>query len=323
VNLAARILALALALVVVGVGWVATCVVWRAAEVGELVAPLEARRFSNLTLLAVGTGGAYENPERLGPSTGIGWQDSIALVDVGRAIAEALRLAKIPVHQPTRIFLTSLMPENTLGLDDLLFTGWRTSRDTSLQVIGPVGTNRFVRDLLRAYRAGGDALGTGLGLKAPGRSIEVEEAGDGWSAEWNGLRATARALPNGPTAALAWRFEAGGKSIVIGGTGWGTPTLVELARGADVLVHEAVYVPPPEDIEDAGVIADPDRLRNEAALHTSILDVGDLATQAQVGTLVLTRMRPPPFYDIQVSRVVRQSFAGTIVIPEDGDELTP
>ena len=114
-----------------------------------------------------------------------------------------------------------------------------------------------------------------------------------------------------------------GKSIVVGGTGWGTSILVELAQDADVLVHEAVYVPPPEDIEAAGVIADPDRLRNEAALHTSILEVGDLAEQARVGTLVLTRMRPPPFYDIQVSGVVRQSFGGRIVIPEDGDELTP
>ncbi len=322
-NLSARILALALALTVVGVGWVATCVVWRAAEVGELVAPLESRSFPQLTLVAVGTGGAYENPERLGPSTGIGWQDSIVLVDVGRAIAEALRLAKIPVHQPNRIFLTSLMPENTLGLDDLLFTGWRSSRDTHLQVIGPVGTESFVLGLLRAYRTGGDALGSGLGLPPAGRSIEVEEAGDGWSAEWNGLRATARELPGGPTAALAWRFDAGGKSIVVGGTGWGTPWLVELARGADMLVHEAVYVPPPEDIEAAGVIADPERLRSEAAMHTSILEVGDLAQRAGVATLVLTRMRPPPFYDIQVTGIARQSFEGAIVIPEDGDELLP
>ena len=322
-NLAARVLALALAAVVIGVGWVATCVVWRAAEIGELVAPLENRSFPRLTLVAVGTGGAYENPERLGPSIGIGWQDSIVLVDVGRAVAEALRLAKIPLHQPARIFLTSLMPENTLGLDDLIFTGWRVSRKASLQVIGPVGTRDFVEDLLSAYESGGDALGTSLGLPAAGREVEVEEAEDGWSGEWNGLVATARSLPGGPTAALAWRFEAAGKSIVVGGTGWGTPELVEFAHASDLLVHEAVYVPPPEDIEKAGVIADPERLRREAALHTSILEVGNLAQQAGVGTLVLTRMRPPPFYDIQVTGFVREDFGGTIVIPEDGDEILP
>jgi ribonuclease BN (tRNA processing enzyme) len=314
---------LLLAALVVGVSWVASCVVWRAAEVGELVAPLENRSFPRLTLVAVGTGGAYENPERHGPSIGIGWRDSIVLVDVGRAVAEALRLAKIPVNQPTRIFLTSQMPENTLGLDDLLFTGWRVAREASLHVIGPVGTKVFIDDLLSAYEAGGDALGSSLGLPVEGRRVEVEEVRDGWSGEWNDLRATARLLPGGPLPALAWKFEAGGKSIVVGGTGWGTPELVEFARGSDVLVHEAVYVPPPEDIDEAGVIADPERLRREAALHTSILEVGKLAQQARVGTLVLTRMRPPPFYDIQVTGFVSDSFGGTIVIPEDGDEIVP
>ena len=47
-------------------------------------------------------------------------------------------------------------------------------------------------------------------------------------------------------------------------------------------MSEAGYrVPPPEDVEEAGVIADPERLRREAALHTSLLDVGKLAQQAR------------------------------------------
>ena len=90
-----------------------------------------------------------------------------------------------------------------------------------------------------------------------------------------------------------------------------------------MLVHEAVYIPPPEDIEDAGVIADPERLRMEAALHTSILDVGRLASKARVETLVLVRMRPPPFFEVQVTSIVGRDFEGDIVVPEDGTELTP
>jgi ribonuclease Z len=323
VNIAVRALALVLALLVVCVGWVASCVIWRAAEVGELVAPLETRSFPRLTVLAVGTGSAYENPDRLGPSIGLGWHDSVVLVDTGRGIAEALRHAKIPVAQPSRILLTSLMPENTLGLDDLVFTGWRTARDASLQVLGPPGTRAFVQGLLAAYESGGDALGSSLGLPDPGRRIEVDEVEGGWSQEWDGLVVHAQALPGGPIDALAWGFEANGRRVVVAGTGWGEAELVEFARDADMLVHEAVYVPPPEDIEEAGVIADPERLRREAAIHTSILDVGQLARQARIGTLVLTRMRPPPFYDIQVTSFVSKSFDGTILIPEDGDELLP
>jgi ribonuclease BN (tRNA processing enzyme) len=318
-----RIFALTLALLVVGVGWVASCVIWRAAEVGELIAPLEPRTFGKLTVVAVGTGSAYENPERLGPVMAVGWHDQVNLVDVGRGVAEALRLAKIPVHQPTRILLSSLMPENTMGVDDLVFTGWLADREAPIEVYGPPGTADFVAGLLSAYASGGASLGTSLALPDGGSGLVAHEIGQSFSADWDGLAVTVAELPGGPGPALAWRFEAGGRSVVIGGTGWGTDALVELATGADLLMHEAAYVPPPEDVEDAGVIADPERLRREGELHTSIMAVGDLARRAGVPKLALIRMRPPPFYDIQVTSFVRESYDGEIVVPKDGDELVP
>jgi len=318
-----RLFTLMLAAVVLAVGWGASCVIWRAAEVGELVGPLSPRSWDALTVVAVGTGSSYENPERLGPSTGIAWKDDVLLVDVGRGVAEALRLSKIPVSQPSRVLLTSLMPESTMGLDDLLFTGWRQDRQRPVEIVGPRGTRAFVEALLAAYRPGQEALGRALALGNDGIQVEVAEADDGFLADWDGLSVSAVALPGGPTPGLAWRFEAGGRSVVVGGVGWGEERLVAFAKGANALVHEAAYVPPPEDIEAAGVIADPERLRREGGLHTSLLDVGELAHRAGVETLVLIRMRPPPFYDIQITSHVDDTFSGKVVVPEDGDELTP
>lgn len=320
-----RIFALALAAFVISVGWVASCVIWRAAEVGELVGPLEARHYPELTVISVGTGSPYENPERRGPCTGIGWQDQVALVDAGRGVAEGLRLAKIPPAQPSRIFLTSLMPENLMGLDDLLFTGWREDRDHPLHVYGPAGTRDWVRHLQEAYRQSQAALGSALALPEAGARVEVVEVGEGFalpSADWEGLSARAAAV-DGPLPGLLWRFEAGGRSVVVSGVGWGNERLVSFAQGADMLVHEAVYVPPPEDVEDAGVVADPERLRREAALHTSLLDIGRIAADARVGSLVLVRMRPPPFYEIQVTQYVGKSYDGPVRVPDDGEELIP
>ena len=133
----------------------------------------------------------------------------------------------------------------------------------------------------------------------------------------------AASLAGGPTPAVAYRFEAGRRSAVVSGTGWGAPDLEELARGADALVHEAVYIPAPEELEDAGVIADPDRLRREAEIHTALLEVGGLAARAGVRSLVLVRLRPPPFFEIQVTNIVSKSFGGRIWVPEDGDEIEP
>jgi ribonuclease BN (tRNA processing enzyme) len=64
-------------------------------------------------------------------------------------------------------------------------------------------------------------------------------------------------------------------------------------------------------------------LIREAALHTSIEDVGALATRARAKQLALIRMRPPPFYDFQVRSIVGQTYEGEIFIPEDGESLSP
>lgn len=319
----ARLILAAVLFSFLAVGWVGACVMLRAAEVGELVMPLEDRSFKGLEVVTVGTGGPYENPERLGPVTAIGWGSDILLVDAGRGTAEALRQSGIPVSQPRTILLTNLLPYNTMGLDDLLFTGWLVGREERIQLIGPRGTRKFAESLLAAHKRGSDAHGSHLNLPPDAVQLDIIEAKDGWSEERDGLSIRAGELQGGPTPSLAWRFDYEGKSVVIAGMGWDEEGLINLAMGVDMLVHEAVYVPPPEDIEDAGIIADPDRLRREAALHTSILDVGNLAKRARIGTLVLVRMRPPPFFDLQVKMIVDDHFDGTIEVPADGDSFYP
>ena len=310
-------------LAVLGIAWSAAFVIYRAAELNALVGPLEERHYPSLTLVTLGTGSGYENPERLGPSTAIAWKNNVVLVDAGRGVAEALRNAQIPVIQPRTILLTNLLPLNTLGLDDLVYTGWLENREEPLRVVGPVGTAERVNGLLSAYAEGAAALGRALPLPSLGARVEVLEVGDGYTEEIDGVSLRAGELPGGTLPALAWRFERGRRSVVVSGTGWAPDALVDFAKGADLLVHEAVYVPPPEDIEGAGVIADPQRLIREAELHTSIEDVGALATRAGVEQLILVRMRPPPFYAFQIRAIVGQTFDGTVVVPEDGDELNP
>ncbi len=322
--MAVRLLAfLGLALVVAG-GWVAGFVIYRAAEVGELVSPLVTREYDQLTVIAVGTGSSYENPERLGPATAVAWGTRVLLVDAGRGVAEALRKAKIPVVQPDTVLLTNLMPENTIGLDDLLFTGWLQDRPQPLRVIGPTGSAALVDGLRAAHLIGRGGLARALPLAPRGDEVEVFEVAGGWSEELDGgVRLSAGSLGGGPLPALAYRFDRGRRSVVISGTGWGPDDLVDFAQGADMLVHEGVHIPPAEDLEEAGVLADSERLEREAALHTPLLQVGELASRAKVRSLVLVRLRPPPFFDLQISSIVSGSYSGGIHIPRDGDELLP
>ena len=83
--------------------WVMTWASKRFERVASGIAPLESRQFETLTLVTLGTGGTFENPLRSGPSVAVGYGSEVVLVDVGRGVAESLRAAEIPVHQPVRV----------------------------------------------------------------------------------------------------------------------------------------------------------------------------------------------------------------------------
>jgi ribonuclease Z len=317
-----RVVGLLIALAVAVASWVLTCAAWRFDEVAAGVLPLEARGFERLTVVTLGTGGAYENHLRRGPATAVAAGTDVVLVDAGRGVAEALRAAKIPVSQPGTLLLTHLLPENTLGLDDLLVMGWLDGRREPLRLRGPAGTAALARDVEAAAHLGSGALGEALALGPPPR-FEVEEFSGGESLAIGELRVSAGALPGGPTPALAWRFEWQERSAVVSATGWAGDALSAFASGAKLLVHEAAMVPTPEQAAEAGLDTDPDRLRREAALHASFEQAGDIARRAGVEALVLVRLRPPPVYDLQVTTLVDDHFPGRVVIASDGDEITP
>ena len=110
---------------------------------------------------------------------------------------------------------------------------------------------------------------------------------------------------------------------MVGGSGWAPDALVDFAQGANVLVHEAVFVPDETLARELGIEDDMERLRREAAIHTAISDVGALAARARVDTLVLVRLRPPPVLDIQITSLIDDDFGGRVVVATDGQEIRP
>jgi ribonuclease BN (tRNA processing enzyme) len=316
------VLLMALALIV-GVTWVFAVVSKRFEKVLSGVADLPPRSFETLTVITVGTGGTFENQWRLGPSTAVAKGDEVLLVDAGRGIAGALRAAEIPVHQPNTVLLTSLMPENTVGLDDLVLTGWIALRAEPLRVMGPRGTRDVLEALLRAHHSGIEAAATEW--EAPGGRAEVEvvELEDGAELEIAELAIRVADLPGGPFPALAYRIEADDRSVVLASVGFAPDSLVALGRGADLLVHEAIYgaslAAALEEIEGERA----DVLRREAQGHPKLENIGELARKMGVATLVLTRLRPPPVYGFQYRNIVGEQFRGRVVIADDGDEITP
>lgn len=107
-----------------------------------------------------------------------------------------------------------------------------------------------------------------------------------------------------PCEAYALRVEHGGRSLVYSGDTGPCAGLVELARGADVLLCEATW--PHHDDAPPGV-------------HLSGREAGEHATAAGVGALLLTHV--PPWFDAEELRAeAKAAFDGPVdVVVADGE----
>jgi ribonuclease BN (tRNA processing enzyme) len=128
--------------------------------------------------------------------------------------------------------------------------------------------------------------------------------------------------PMVPTA-LAYRFDAADRSIVISGDTAPSDNLIKLARGADVLVHEVLF---PAAIDR--IVA---RVPNAATLrkhlldsHTTAEDCGRVAAAAGVKTLVLSHFAPsddPLVTEQMWADAARVHFKGRIIVGRDLMEI--
>lgn len=117
--------------------------------------------------------------------------------------------------------------------------------------------------------------------------------------------------------AFAFRFDTEDGSVVFSGDTSPTPNLVKLASGADVLVHEvisrqafeAIYPEPRTPAQEA-------LLHHILGAHTTIEQVGPIAEEAGVRTLVLNHLAPGDLKPNEFARAGR-SFSGETIVGED------
>ena len=168
--------------------------------------------------------------------------------------------------------------------------------------------------------------------------IDLGVTGDGSSAESSappmepvviqpeddhGVTVSAILVQHAPVfPAFGYRFDTPHGSVVFSGDTGACENVIRLARGADVLVHEVI------DIDHMSArlerLPNRDAVRNHLlSAHTSPEQVGDIATRAGVGTVVLSHLVPgdlEPSEDEWEARV-RPHFDGEVLCGVDLDEL--
>jgi ribonuclease Z len=273
---------------------------------------------SPIEVVLLGTGYPRPDPTRSGPATAIVAGGRWFVVDAGRGVTMRIAATSFRYDAMGAVFLTHLHSDHTAGLPDLFDTSWQFGRIKPLELYGPRGTERlsaamlsffaddihYRRDLLEKHPAAGATI----------RTHVVEE---GVVYDDGSVRVTAFAVDHRPVQpAFGYRFESGGKTIVVSGDTRPTPNLIKYARGADILVLEAYL---PEWFEK---VDKPDVAARLEHYHTSAEEAGRIAAEAGVKTLVLTHLIPGNA-DASFLARASKSFKGRIIVGRDLVRVEP
>src|SRR5262252_2969216 len=111
-------------------------------------------------VVLLGTGTPNADPDRFGPAVAVVVDDEAYLVDAGvgvvRRAAAAARdrgIAALAASRLTRVFITHLHSDHTLGLPDLMLSPWVLERPVPLDVYGPRGLRDMTAHIEAAYKA--------------------------------------------------------------------------------------------------------------------------------------------------------------------------
>ncbi len=274
--------------------------------------------FADMRVILLGTGTPFADPEKSGPATAIIVDGESWIIDAGPGVvrrASSAHIAGEPaLAQPmlSRLLLTHLHSDHTLGLPDLIYSPWTLDRTTALKIWGPPGTKNMAHHIEKAYAADRKIRleGSEPAFKN-GWQTDVIETTGGIVFQSTSLIIEAIRVCHGDwDVAFGYKFTHGGKIIVVSGDTTYCPALEAASENADVLVHE-VY--------DSAALAKrtPEWQNYHSKAHTAGEDVGRLAANAGVEKLVLYHQLPFSGSKEAILNQVKSTYSGPTIWGED------
>ncbi len=277
-------------------------------------------------VVITGTGVPHVAPGRAGPGVLVRHGGIALQFDAGRATTLRVSEAGTRLHELDALFVTHHHSDHLSGVVDLVFTRWLEGhgRHVPLTIVAPNGAStRYLECMLEPWH---DDIEVRMqhagrpdrpdphiaGFDAPMETMEPKEV---WSRDE--VRVLACSVHLEPvTPAVAYRVETSDGAVVISGDTVVCDEVERLARGANVLVHEA--------FRSALLAPAHERFPQLAAIskyHADAAEVGQMAARVGVPTLVLTHLIPAPSSEKEVQGFVDDvrsgGYEGTLIVAED------
>lgn len=203
-----------------------------------------------LRVFLIGSGGPFNNNERVASCIAVIAGGEFLLVDVGPGTYRNVDIMRLPIPHLSKILLTHFHSDHIGDLGEANMMSWANGRTKRLEVYGPEGVEKVVNGFIMAYE-----LDSGYRIAHHGKYIIIPEAGKPISKtikfsdqservlcfKTNGLKVYAFQVDHSPVKpAVGYRIEYRGNVVVITGDTKKTDTLAEHCKDADILFSEAI-----------------------------------------------------------------------------------
>ncbi len=283
-------------------------------------AALRSATGTSLVLLGTGGGPVEGRPRRMTSHVLVS-NGAAYIVDCGLGVTTQFARTGIPFSAVRSIFITHHHPDHNVEYGPFLLLRWAKEITQAPSAYGPPPLVQMTRDYLRSMDATIRFWSEDFQYP-PLKVDDVHEiTGSGHVMKDENVRVTSALVQHPPVhPALGYRFDFADRSIAFSGDTVPVDAMVRLAHGADVLVHEAI---------DMAVMDRMERLNNDPAQykinmhhmradHAPIEDVGRIAQEAGVKTLVLSHLSPSIGVPDEAWRAgAAKHFKGKIIVGHD------
>lgn len=289
----------------------------------------------SITVYTVGTASPMPG-ERVQTGTAVFVNGHFFMFDVGDGVVMKAENLGLPINRIDGIFITHWHSDHMMDLPSLISRSWLLGRTNDLHLYGPDGTdtlNHAINQYLHVEnRHRVDHHGSELMDVSKARAIahEFKNVQQGKEIVYNqdGITITAFDVNHEPIEpAVGYAIEYKGKKVVISGDTKKNELVLEMSKGADLLLHEVLLVSLLKEmsktLEGLGNARNAKIIHDIQDYHTSPGEVAEIATEAKVKQLILHHFAPPPDLRIIKNLYKRElkGYDGPIHFANDGDKF--
>ena len=241
--------------------------------------------------------------------------DHFYLIDSGAGSTQNINRLRLPTGRLQGLLLTHFHSDHIAEIYEVNLGSWVNARPAPLTVYGPEGVQAVVKAINEGYRMdrlyrvahhGEALLAPELGVLAaqPISVGEVLQDGD--------LKITAYMAEHPPIhPAVGYRIDYRGRSVVVSGDSNVSANTVEVADGADLLLHDALSLPMvtalASSLEANGRSRQSKIVTDVIDYHASTASLIELSAQSDVDMVAYYHLVPVPPNGIAESVFMRDA----------------